>query len=590
MKKLLEIGTGLNRQVFLALALVGLLPLIIMAWQNHHFAREAIAKAEKEHLAFSLHSRLLWLRTWASHTRQDFYYLSFDDGGHPDLGDEQIYALAAQKLYKGHVNYRSISLYQPDWSLAKRYPEGFNKKINPLSPAYKQALQAADALFVHGEQYSNDAGEIILPMGQALMNSQGETGAFLVAEINISRSLAKILGNTADLNEGGRYILATKDGRVLYRSPVAGKPAHEPLCANQKVPEEILTTPAWQVVTRKLDCSGRHVYSVQAPIDEFGWILISQFSQESALQGFESYVLYGLLTAAGTLLLVIFLAQRLAGAISAPLEQLTAITRNVSAGQQQERLPTFKEKSLQEVGEAFNAMLDTLEHQQQDLVQHTTLSTLGKMSSSLVHEMRNPLSSIKINLQALARRLKEEAGYREMADISLLQVQRLESMCNDLLQFSKPLEIDKEPLTFADLASEVLAVVAPEAEQKDIRLELQDKLPHGSFLADRSQSCRALINLVGNSIQWSENGGLVTISASPAPPEIGGVQISVEDDGPGLPAEDVNRVFEPFFTTRAQGTGLGLANVKKVMEYQGGAVFAENRRHGGARFILIFKD
>ncbi|MBU1137941.1 MAG: HAMP domain-containing histidine kinase [Proteobacteria bacterium] len=585
----MKITSGLNKQIFLAMAVAGLFPLLIMAFQNNYFARQTIENVEKEHLAFSLRSRELWLRTWVGHTRQDFYHLAFDNGDKKDLSDEEIFLRSARKLFKGHLTYRSISLYRPDWSLLIRYPEGFKEDVQSPSTAYRGKLQAPGSLFVVDDDYRTVGKDVILPVGQGLLNQQGKIGAFLVAEINLNRSLGRILADTSDLNSGGSYILASEKGKILYQAPVSDQRTATEQCVWDSVPSQVLTTPSWEV-HKILNCDKAESYFISAPIPEFKWLLISQFETGSALQKFQKYILYGLVTAFLTLIILVVLAQNLSKRLAAPLDELTRVARQISLGRNNERLPPFKEKYVQEVGVAFNAMIDALEKQQQSIIQSTTLSTVGKMSSSLVHEMRNPLSSIKINLQAIARKLRDDRDYSEMATISLMQVGRLEGMFEDLLQFSKPIEIHKRSITFAELVNEVVTTVKPEAEKNDIALQVEDKLQDFLFQADKESSCRALTNLVSNAIQWSEPGSIVTISGRRPAESEGVAVIRVADTGPGLRPEQMERVFQPFFTTRELGTGLGLANVKKVMDYQSGSVLAKNNPNGGASFSLIFKD
>lgn len=585
----MKITSGLNKQIFLAMAVAGLFPLLVMAFQNNYFARQVIENVEKEHLAFSLRSRELWLRTWVNHTRRDFYHLAFNNDDKKELSDEEIFLQSARKLFKGHLSYRSISLYRPDWSLLIRYPEDFNEEVQSPSKTYRAKLQTPGSLFVMDEDYHNIGKDIILPVGQGMLNQDGKIGAFLVAEINLSRSLGPILADTSDLNSGGSYILASDKGEILYNSSVSDqKRSLSEQCVSDIVPSLVLTSPPREV-HEILNC-GTENYFITAPIPEFKWLLISQFETGSALQQFEKYILYGLVTAGLTFIILVVLSQKLSKRLAAPLDELTRVARKISVGQHNERLHLFKEEYAQEVGVAFNAMMDALEKQQQSIIQSTTLSMIGKMSSSLVHEMRNPLSSIKINLQAMARKLRDDKDYSEMATISLVQVSRLEGMFEDLLQFSKPIEIHMEPITFAELVDEVLTTLLPEAQKKNVDLRVKDNLQDFLFRADKESTCRALINLVGNAIQWSEPGSVVTISGRRPAGNEGVAVIRVADTGPGLRPEQMERVFQPFFTTRPLGTGLGLANVKKVMDYQGGSVLATNNPNGGASFSLIFKD
>lgn len=584
----MKITAGLNRQIFLAMAVAGLFPLLVMAFQNNYFAQQTIENVEKEHLAFSLRSRELWLRTWVNHTRQDFYHLALDNSDKKGLSDQEIFLRLARKLFMGHLTYRSISLYRPDWSLIIRYPEGFNEEVQSPSKAYRGKLQVPGSLFVMDEDYRNVGKEVILPVGQGLLNQDGKIGAFLVAEINLSRSLGPILADTSDLNSGGSYILASEEGKILYRTSTDQERSPAEQCVPDIVPLQVLTSPPREV-HKILNCETES-YFITAPIPECKWLLITQFETGSALQQFEKYILYGLVTAGLTFIVLVILSQKLSKRLAAPLDELTRVARQISAGQHNERLPPFKEEYAQEVGVAFNAMMDALEKQQQTIIQSTTLSAVGKMSSSLVHEMRNPLSSIKINLQAMARKFRDDKDCSEMATISLVQVSRLDAMFEDLLQFSKPIEIHKEPITFSELVDESLTTVRPEAEKKNVALRVEDKLQDFLFQADKESTCRALINLVGNAIQWSEPGSVVRISGRRPAGTEGVAVIRVADTGPGLRPEQMERVFQPFYTTRPLGTGLGLANVKKVMDYQGGSVLATNNPNGGASFSLIFKD
>jgi signal transduction histidine kinase len=585
----MKISSGLNKQIFLAMAVAGLFPLLVMAFQNNYFAQQTIEIIEKEHLAFSLRSRELWLRTWVNHTRRDFYHLALDNGDKKDLSDEEIFLRTARRLFTGHLTYRSISLYRPDWSLLIRYPEEFKEEIQAPSKAYREKLQVPGSLFVVDGEYRDVGKEVILSVGQGLLNREGKIGAFLVAEINLNRSLEPILADASDLNSGGSYILASEEGKILYRASVSDRKISpsEP-CVWDIVPLQVLTSPSREV-HKILNC-GAESYFVTAPIPEFKWLLISQFETGTALQKFEKYILYGLVTAGLTFIILVVLSQKLSKRLSAPLDELTRVARQISVGRHNERLPSFKEEYAQEVGVAFNTMMDALEKQQQTIIQSTTLSTIGKMSSSLVHEMRNPLSSIKINLQAMARKIRDDKDCSEMAAISLLQVSRLDRMFEDLLQYSKPIEIHKESITFSELVDQSLTTVKAEAEKKGVALRVEDKLQDFLFQADRESTCRALINLVGNAIQWSEPGGIVTISGRRPAGTEGVAVIRVADKGPGLRPEQMERVFQPFFTTRPLGTGLGLANVKKIMDCQGGSVLATNNPNGGASFSLIFQD
>ena len=251
-------------------------------------------------------------------------------------------------------------------------------------------------------------------------------------------------------------------------------------------------------------------------------------------------------------------------------------------------MPEFNEVYLNEIAISFNAMLDTLEKNKKDVIQTTSLSSVGKLSSSIVHEMRNPLSSVKINLQALSRKVKDDPDYLEMATIALMQVKRLESMFTDLLNFSKPIDLTPESITFKHIIDDVLEMLTKKAADKSISIEVVDNLGNSLINVDKQQTILALLNLVDNAIQWSSVGSIVQVSAEGLTDE-DGFQITISDSGPGLREDQMAKLFQPFYTTRDEGTGLGLANVKKIVEFHGGTVEASNNPKGGCQFSMIFK-
>lgn len=224
------------------------------------------------------------------------------------------------------------------------------------------------------------------------------------------------------------------------------------------------------------------------------------------------------------------------------------------------------------------------------LAKTASLAAIGELTSSIAHEMRNPLSSIKMNIKAIQHKLAEEdAAFAELAEITGQQSLRLETMLNDLLSYGKPLTLDIRPITFSELVEETLIAVAQEKKNKGVVVEINNELGDTPLGVDKELFTRALSNLVLNAIQWSPNDGKVLVTAhfSSLASARDQVIIQVKDSGPGINEEKIGRLFQPFFTTRQGGTGLGLANVRKIIEYHGGMVAGENHPGGGAIFTIL---
>jgi signal transduction histidine kinase len=319
---------------------------------------------------------------------------------------------------------------------------------------------------------------------------------------------------------------------------------------------------------------------------KLNWTLVVEQDTSEALAWLNRLIFRVTLTGAITLVVLTAAAYWISNRLGQPLRVLARVAQQVSAGNTGERVGPLAGAEAEEVRRAFNKMLDELHEKQKELIRTATLAGIGELSSSIVHEMRNPLSSIKMNLQALKHEVDDDAANRELAAIADAQVRRLEHMLDDLLQYGRPLEVRPEPARFEELAKAVIAVVGEQARAKQVRIETKDRLLKSPLRVDREQMCRALTNLIANAIQATPPGSTVSVVAHKESLYADTAIIDVEDSGPGLSEEAIDRVFKPFFTTKQNGTGLGLANVRKIVELHGGKVSARNRAEGGACFSI----
>jgi two-component system sensor histidine kinase HydH len=199
------------------------------------------------------------------------------------------------------------------------------------------------------------------------------------------------------------------------------------------------------------------------------------------------------------------------------------------------------------------------------------LASLGELSAVLAHEIRNPLASLKGNAQLLAEVLPAGEKARQRADRVVDEALRLETLTNDLLDFVRGGEIHRAPVDPAALLRESAASV-------DAAIEVDAARAPTTWSLDGERVRQVLTNLLENAVQA---GAPVRASVASARGEL---VFEVRDGGPGVPAEDLERIFEPFYTKRVRGTGLGLAVVKRVVELHRGAIRVANDPAGGAVF------
>lgn len=233
-----------------------------------------------------------------------------------------------------------------------------------------------------------------------------------------------------------------------------------------------------------------------------------------------------------------------------------------------------------------------LKHLREKVASVERMAALGEMAAKVAHEIRNPLLSIGGFASRLERRLENDQ--REQARIIVDEVKRLETILNSILGFVRSSRIEKKAVSVNALVNDVVVFMEPSANEhgNKIRLTVQEEL---SVLANYDRLKEALLNLVSNANQATTDGE-ITIRVYPAtamvPSPQGGTEqqhevvIEVQDNGTGIHKDDINRIFDPFFTSKPLGTGLGLSITKRIIEEHGGTIDVQSTAGSGTNFII----
>jgi signal transduction histidine kinase len=321
-----------------------------------------------------------------------------------------------------------------------------------------------------------------------------------------------------------------------------------------------------------------------------GWVLLIEQDAAEALSWLSPLAWRAGITALLVTIGIILLSFRAARRMAEPLQRLAAVAHRVAEGVHDARVETATEPEVDAVGKALNHMLDQLANARQRVVHNATLAAMGEMSSAVVHEMRNPLSSIKLNLHAMRLKLGDDARYVELARIAEQQVERLERMLTDLLSLGRPLTMNVRLMELRDAVAGAMEAVVDVARKRHCRFHFQDDAPGARVRLDPERVQQALVNLLQNALEAVGDSGEVVVRTSLDGPGGRRAVLEVFDDGPGIPEDNLERLFQPFFTTRTDGNGLGLAIVRKIVEYHGGRVSAANRTGpGGAQCGAVFR-
>jgi signal transduction histidine kinase len=208
------------------------------------------------------------------------------------------------------------------------------------------------------------------------------------------------------------------------------------------------------------------------------------------------------------------------------------------------------------------------------------LTTLGRMSATLAHEIRNPLGAMKGLTQVAREQLPPDHATQDMLKTVVSEARRLENLVTDLLSFSRSRHLKLTDFNLVELVEEVTGLFEQEAAKAEVEISVSSAEPQLSIRSDRDGLEQVLLNVIGNALEASRQGGRVSVSVQRGGKGI--VAITVKDRGPGVGSGDPEELFEPFKTTKVRGSGLGLAVSRQIISLFGGGIHLSNNSDGGA--------
>lgn len=211
------------------------------------------------------------------------------------------------------------------------------------------------------------------------------------------------------------------------------------------------------------------------------------------------------------------------------------------------------------------------------------LSALGELSAGLAHEIRNPLGSIEGAVQILGRQELADDTRKEFTELARKEVLRLKGLLTNFLEFARPQPPQRVPTDPRLLLQSVSQLAADTAAIAGVSFRLECPVELPPLAADPEQIKQVLLNLVLNAIQAMPRGGQIVLRANR---ETEGVRLEVQDEGSGIAAEEVEKVFDPFYTTRAGGTGLGLSIAYQIVSRHGGHISVRTNPERGMTFSI----
>jgi signal transduction histidine kinase len=294
------------------------------------------------------------------------------------------------------------------------------------------------------------------------------------------------------------------------------------------------------------------------------------------------------LTAFVAILAATLLSYAIARTVTRPLEAITSTMREMAAsGDLSRRIPVAPQRRWQDedarlLATTFNAMTDSIARFQREANQRERLSSLGRLSTVIAHEIRNPLMIIKTSLRSLRREEAAPAQVQSAARDIDEEITRLNRIVTEVLDFARPIRFELDTTDANALVADAVRAAAATAPQVPVSMDLDPGV--GSATTDAGRLRQVLDNVIGNAIHAVEGRPLpagAPIRVQTTRLDIQRFLILVSDKGSGIAAEDLPRIFDPFFTTRRTGTGIGLAISRNIIEGLGGRITVASTRDRG---------
>ncbi len=287
-------------------------------------------------------------------------------------------------------------------------------------------------------------------------------------------------------------------------------------------------------------------------------------------------------------------ATLLARRVTKPIKELADGTVRIASGDFSHRIAIDSRDEIGHLARDFNDMTGKLQQTQEaievanrKLVQSEKLAQIGRMAATIAHEIRNPLTSVKLNIQKV--RSSEHLDDTEQEHMSLSEegIAQIERFIKELLNFTRVSDLQKARFAIDQVLDESVKLLRDVLAQKAVAVERRYAAGLPEVLVDGDRLRQVFANILRNSAEALPGGGRITITTGTVETEAGcRLRIRISDNGAGIPEKDWDTIFEPFFTTKPQGFGLGLANARKIVEQHRGTIRAARKRGPGAAFEI----
>lgn len=413
------------------------------------------------------------------------------------------------------------------------------------------------------------------------IKQMGKTTGALIAEVNL-RDMWEIVDNIR-IGETGRAFLVSNDG-TLIAHPDKKKVLRNENLKSQKEVQLVLAGRAGAIELG--DKIEGKLISAYAPIRSLGWGVVLQQKQDEAylfskVMKIQSWIII-ILSELAAIVVSVFMGKFLAR----PIKTLASRIKGVAAGDLDHKIKIKMRDDMGELARSFNDMTKKLRRARE----RERLSAIGEAVARITHELKNSFVSIKSFVQLIPLRHKDEKFVDKFSKLIPAEITRLEHMFKELSDFSANSELKIARVNPKEIMDNILEMMREELSGKKINIEYNPRSGNFHIEADPERLEQVFMNLIINSINAMPEGGLLTVSIDSVTDGrrdgFRHIEISIKDTGGGMSKEALDKMFEPFRTTKNGGMGLGLTISRKIIEQHGGNINVESAIGRGTTFVV----
>lgn len=617
---MLQFREKISHRFFVAIMLIVVLPIAIISYESYILATRTLTTFAYQHMATIADNKANHLGSWLEERLDDVGILA----GLSVIGEAcRRYSENMETSSEIPLNmlkdtldliegtspsYENIYILLPDGRvLSSTHPDlvhtqGFYEQGLP------ERLRSSDEpVLGPAYQYPEKKGWHV-QLAAKINGSEESTLGFVVAVLDLSKTVDPIMVERIGLGETGETYLVNKARRIISESrflnyaETVGQSFDTP--GIRSVLEEKKGTAVYE------NYLGREVLGAYVWLPRYEWGLLAEMETEEILWPLAWIKTIGVCTSVVLGFICLLMAFLVSRRISRPIGQVAEAAERMAEGDLEQQIPFSSKDEVGRLAVSFNTMAQQLAHSitslrqkeeslerayneliaaQEQLLRSERMAAIGELVASVAHEMRRPLSSIKLNLQIIGRSLGKETVFHEHYEIAFEQVVQMERMLSDLLNYSKPLEVQKKDISVEALIGKCLKELEGELSTRNIKVEQSVPPDLPPIIGDPAKIAQVLINVVKNGLEASRQNGRIKVSAQAEESSCDTViTITVTDRGAGISQRNLRLIFKPFFTTKKGGTGLGLPIVKKIMDAHRGSIVIESEESTGTTVHLTF--